>query len=328
MTTRDEVQAALAWLSPDCGRDDWWRALAAVKAALGEAGQDLARDWSAGGASFDPGAFRDTWRSLRAHGGITAASLFAAARVAGWRDMARAEIPNPNGCKGAITSNDGMQFLSKSEYAQALDSAGISPQTAHRYQQLAEVPRSRATTPPPRPSRASAVVENLRPMGHKLPTSERDTAAYAREIWARVTRDDAAVADHPYATRKGIRHAAGAGRATVSGSRIGRDADCLVVPLRDLAQEVLLGVEVISADGIKQTYGRRGVLILGNELDLSLPITVVEGWASAAVLVFGMFAGKACAIVAGGKGRMDKTATDAENRWPGRVVVIAEELDA
>jgi hypothetical protein len=261
VTTRDEVQEALGWVSPDCGRDEWWRVLAAIKAALGESGQDVARDWSAGGASFEPGAFRDTWRSLRPDGGIGPASLFKAARDAGWKASA-----------------------------------------SH--------PPSRA------PQTPQAHVHVLRDLG-----------GYARDIWARVNRDDAAVAGHPYARRKGIRHAAGAGRANVSGSRIGRDADCLVVPLRDLAQEVLLGVEVINAHGIKQTYGRKGCLILGNELDPSLPITVVEGWASAAVLVFNIFAGNACAIVAGGKGPMERTATAAASRWPGRVVVIAEEDD-
>ena len=260
VTTRDEVQEALGWLSPDCGRDAWWRTLAAIKAALGESGKDLAREWSAGGASFDSSAFRATWQSLRADGGIGAATLFKAARDAGFRG---------------------------------------------------------SKTPPPRLPQ--------KPQTHRDVPS--DTTPYALAIWARVNRDDAAVAGHPYAVRKGIRQAAGAGRATVSGSRIGNDADCLVVPLRDLAQGGLLGVEVISADGAKQTFGRKGLLILGNELDPALPVTVVEGWASAAVLVFNIFAGNACAIVAGGKGRMERTATAAANRWPGRVVVIAEELD-
>lgn len=56
------------------------------------------------------------------------------------RDMARAEAPNPDGANqyGQVISNDAIQ--PQSEYALALESAGISRQTAHRYQQLAEVP--------------------------------------------------------------------------------------------------------------------------------------------------------------------------------------------
>ena len=39
------------------------------------------------------------------------------------------------------TSNDGMSYASpKSEYAQGVEKAGLSPQTAHRWQQLAKVP--------------------------------------------------------------------------------------------------------------------------------------------------------------------------------------------
>jgi hypothetical protein len=77
-----------------------------------------------------------------------------------------------------------------------------------------------------------------------------------------VDRDDAAVAAHPYAIRKKITHAAGAGRSRVTGSVVGQDADCIVVPYRTLAGE-LVGVECINAEGAKQTFGRKGVLVLG-----------------------------------------------------------------
>lgn len=58
------------------------------------------------------------------------------------RDMARAEGPQ-NGKAGpgrGNTSSDATCFIEASEYSAALESAGLSRQTAHRYQQLAEVP--------------------------------------------------------------------------------------------------------------------------------------------------------------------------------------------
>jgi putative DNA primase/helicase len=85
-----------------------------------------------------------------------------------------------------------------------------------------------------------------------------------------VDRADAAVAAHPYAIRKQITHAAGAGRARVTGSVVGQDADCIVVPYRTLDGE-LVGVECINAEGAKQTFGRKGVLVLGNDQDSPVP---------------------------------------------------------
>lgn len=162
------------------------------------------------------------------------------------------------------------------------------------------------------------------------PKPESKTMAYALSIWSGVDRSDDVVAGHPYATRKGIKHAAGAGRATVSGSVVGTDADCLVIPLRDYLTEQLVGVECINPEGKKQTFGSKGVLILGNDLDDTLPTLIIEGWASAAVAVFGkaFFRGNACAVVAGGKGRLDKVAEMVAARYPTRQVTIWREDDA
>lgn len=260
MITRDEVQDALRWVSADCGRDEWWRVLAAVKAALGEHGQDLARDWSAGGASFDAGAFRDTWRSLRTDGGIGPASLFRAARDAGWLGS--------------------------------------------------------TTTPPPRLPQ--------KPQTHRDVPS--DTTPYALAIWARVNRDDAAVAGHPYALRKGIRHAAGAGRTTASGRVIGHEADCIAVPLRTLGHQIV-GVELINPEGKKQTFGRKGILLLGNDLDKTLPLLVCEGWACG-VGLFRAYDGNVMVVCAFSKSRLRQVAEQLQVRHPGRTITLCMEADA
>jgi phage/plasmid primase-like uncharacterized protein len=155
------------------------------------------------------------------------------------------------------------------------------------------------------------------------------TFAYAESIWGSVRRYDDYVASHPYCQRKGIKHAAGAGRARVSGKLIGQDADCIVVPLRDLFTGELVGVECINAEGKKQTFGSKGVLILGNDLDKTLPILICEGWATTAVTVFGekFFNGNACGIVAGGKSRLQAVADMARTKYAGRFVTTMGEID-
>ncbi len=154
---------------------------------------------------------------------------------------------------------------------------------------------------------------NRRPTTPKIPTpisaEPSPTQAYAHELWASVNRDDRAVASHPYAQKKGITHAAGAGRGRVTGRLVGRDADCLVIPVRTLSG-VLVGVECINTAGAKQSFGSKsqGCLILGNTKDPNIPWAVVEGWADAVTFVFGWHRGNAVAAAAFGKGRMEPVA--------------------
>jgi phage/plasmid primase-like uncharacterized protein len=187
--------------------------------------------------------------------------------------------------------------------------------------EVAKLLRVGASEPPPeRPQRAP---------GAARPASR--TMHHASAIWSLTDRSDAAVAAHPYAIRKGIRHAAGAGRCIVHGtwSVVGTDPDCLVVPSRDFITGELVGVELINAEGAKQSLGHRGVLILGNDLDERLPVLIVEGWASAAVAVFGtaFYSGNVCGVVAGGKARMDKVAELVAAKYPARTVTILRESD-
>ena len=59
------------------------------------------------------------------------------------KELARATAPNPEGAGGrahkVVASNDGTQ-QAPSPYADTLARAGISRQSAHRYQALADVP--------------------------------------------------------------------------------------------------------------------------------------------------------------------------------------------
>jgi len=262
--THADIHDLVRWISPDCERERWVRVLMAIKAALGDEGRELAESWSQDSDRYRADAFRDTWRSLRPDGGVTAGTLVHLARAAGYR-------PDDT-----------------------------APQT-----------------PPPRPS----PLLPAEPARRAEPDSR--TLAYARTIWARADRADDAVAGHPYAIRKGITHAAGAGRATVSGRVVGQLADCIAVPLRTLAG-TFVGVEAINPEGAKQTFGRKGLLILGNDRDATLNTFVVEGWATA-VHTLNTYAWNACAVVAGGKGRLGQVARALDQRYPGRAIIVCEE---
>jgi len=80
------IKDALSFVDADCSRDEWWRILAAIKSELGEAGRDLALDWSQGGGSFKPSDFEDTWRSVKPGVGIGIGTVFFMAKEAGWTD--------------------------------------------------------------------------------------------------------------------------------------------------------------------------------------------------------------------------------------------------
>ena len=157
-----------------------------------------------------------------------------------------------------------------------------------------------------------------------------NTKAYALERWlnARRRRQDADITSHPYAIRKGIESAGGAGRANASGRIIGRDADCIIVPIRDIQTEKVQGVQCINPQGEKQTFGNvtGGGLLLGNTLDKSLTWYVCEGWASAYSVVFHHCHGNGVCAVAFGKWNLDKLALriDAIHN-PTETVILREQ---
>ncbi len=173
-------------------------------------------------------------------------------------------------------------------------------------------PRVLGTTPKPR----------------SAPSPNADTIAYSARLWLASRVDDSTVGDHPYAVRKGITWAAGAGRGLVDGNIVGRGADCLIVPIRADGTGKVQGVQCINPEGRKQTFGQisRGCLLLGNTLDLDTDWYVAEGWASAVSVVFHHRLGKAVCASAFGKGNMEKTAELLSLRFnPRRIIILREE---
>jgi putative DNA primase/helicase len=167
-----------------------------------------------------------------------------------------------------------------------------------------------------------------RPTNSVTDRSASTTRRYALELWmaantANGFSNGKQIGTHPYAIRKGIKGASGAARGVASGSLIGKDADCLVVPMRTL-QGALTGVECINPDGVKQTFGNKGVLILGNDLDKTLPQLIVEGWATA-VAILNIYHWHACVYACFGKSMLDRIANEVAKKYPSRRVVIGGE---
>jgi hypothetical protein len=83
--TPSNIRTALSYLSPDCNRETWVSIGMAVKDAIGDAGFDLFEAWSRDGESYRPADCRDAWKSIKAGGKTTVATLWRLALDAGWR---------------------------------------------------------------------------------------------------------------------------------------------------------------------------------------------------------------------------------------------------
>ncbi len=180
--------------------------------------------------------------------------------------------------------------------------------------------KARHTLPPAKP----------KPIAPASVKQAYDTGAYGLRLWSKAQRDDLIVGAHPYALRKGIGWAAGAGRGTASGTVIGRNTDCLLIPIFTNATGAIQGVQAINSDGKKQSFGKvtGGCFVLGNTLDVNIPWFVCEGWASAVSAVFHHHAGNAVAGVAFGKHNLDKTAEILASVFsPDNIVILGERDD-
>ena len=161
----------------------------------------------------------------------------------------------------------------------------------------------------------------------KPPKPQSNTGAYGLRLWLAADSSDSAVAGHQYAIDKGIEWAAGAGRVTASGSLIGKDADCIIVPIRNIETNKVQGVQCIVGSENKQNFGpvSGGALILGNTLDKSLTWYVCEGWASAVSMVFHHLHGNGVCASSFGKSNQRKVAElMAEVHQPKEIIILEE----
>lgn len=90
-----KVESALAFVSPDCGYDDWIAIGMSVHAELGAAGFAAWDAWSSRSEKY-PGEreLHSHWKSFRP-GAITGATLYGRATAAGWRPPRSAEARVP-----------------------------------------------------------------------------------------------------------------------------------------------------------------------------------------------------------------------------------------
>ena len=168
------------------------------------------------------------------------------------------------------------------------------------------------------------------PKARKIPSQiQNTTRTYALQLWLAANSDDSVVSKHQYAIDKGIDWAAGAGRGNASGSIIGKNTDCLIVPIRDIQTNKVQGVQCINSEGSKQTFGSvsGGGLILGNTLDKSLIWYVTEGWASAVSMVFHHQKGNGVCASSFGKSNQHKTAKLLAEFHHPKEIIILEEVD-
>lgn len=80
-----DLLGALDHISPNLCRDDWFKVLAGIKSECGDAGYDIARNWSMSGDTYREADFNSTWKSAKANGGVTVGTLYHFAREAGWK---------------------------------------------------------------------------------------------------------------------------------------------------------------------------------------------------------------------------------------------------
>lgn len=167
------------------------------------------------------------------------------------------------------------------------------------------------------------------PKATKPPKPQPNTSAYALRLWLAADCHDSTVAGHQYAKDKGIDWAAGAGRGNASGSIIGPNADCIIVPIRTIETNKVQGVQCINAQGSKQTFGSisGGALILGNTLDKSLPWYVAEGWATAVAIVFHHQHGNGVCAASFGKSNQQNVAELIDKTLKPKEVIILKEQD-
>ncbi|MDO8319081.1 DUF927 domain-containing protein [Rhodoferax sp.] len=94
------IEAALRHIAANCGRDEWAKVLAAIKSEFdNETGFTLADQWSqTAPENYNAKTTRDTWKSVKASGGVTIGTLFFMAKQNGFvmpKNDQAAPPPNP-----------------------------------------------------------------------------------------------------------------------------------------------------------------------------------------------------------------------------------------
>ncbi len=65
----------LTFISANIAREEWVKVLMGIKSEFGEGGKSVAMEWSATASNYSLKGFNSTWKSIKAGGGVTIASL-------------------------------------------------------------------------------------------------------------------------------------------------------------------------------------------------------------------------------------------------------------
>lgn len=75
----------LSFIPADIPREEWARFLMSAKSEFGDNAKGFMLEWSATASNFDKNAFNSTWKSIRAGGGVTIATLVHEAKQNGFK---------------------------------------------------------------------------------------------------------------------------------------------------------------------------------------------------------------------------------------------------
>lgn len=82
--TEQEIAEALSYIDASCDRETWVRMAMAVKSELGDGGFSVWNDWSRQSDKYNSKDARDTWKSVKRHGGIGIGTLIGEAQLFGF----------------------------------------------------------------------------------------------------------------------------------------------------------------------------------------------------------------------------------------------------
>lgn len=82
--TEQEIAEALSYIDAGCDRESWVRMAMAVKSELGDSGFTAWNDWSRKSDKYNSKDAKDTWKSVKRHGGIGIGTLIGEAQQVGF----------------------------------------------------------------------------------------------------------------------------------------------------------------------------------------------------------------------------------------------------
>jgi putative DNA primase/helicase len=91
LASYENARDALAYISPDIDREEWAKIGMSLKDGLNGNGFELFDEWSKKGASYNKDDVKDTWKSIKADGGVTVGTLFYLAGQNGWKPNSTVE---------------------------------------------------------------------------------------------------------------------------------------------------------------------------------------------------------------------------------------------